>query len=227
MSRFRIALLTLKDQIKTFKTCFTSRAGFTLVELLIVMALIAFLLALSVPFVQSLRPEIALQNTLREVKSEVVSTLTYALAGKSFATVTGEDTLDPALPAAYGLHFSMDPEVDYFEYLEFSSDDYASEKPMDVIFQHAIEYPSSAVSLEGITLVDEKNQTTPLQEVYLMVAPPFGKVLFLDQEGLLVSNVFEVTDSQKQDLQLTFRYKDYDQDLRTFSVTTDKRINIF
>ena len=91
-------------------------AGFTLVELIIVMAIMSFLLALSAPMVEAARSDIAMNRTLRFVKTDMITAMGYALAGKSVAAQVSGDLKDRSqIPKTYALYFQT------------SDDDFAGE----------------------------------------------------------------------------------------------------
>lgn len=244
----RIALLTLQKKLilasnrhrikeTEIQTCLLKKrnppnAGFTLTELLIVMTLMAFLLAFSAPWVTSVRSEIAMQKTIRQIKSDFISTLTYALAGKSFGlSLNHQGFQNQKLPpSAYLLSFSLHEDNSSYSYLELSSLEDINES-LSPIFKIDHLYPTSEVFLKEISLFDAKKQTEiPVNSAYIFVLPPFGKVFLINGDDDLNQLQWDEISEKKSDYEritLTFQYKDKALDSQSISLTTNKLIDIF
>ena len=210
------------------------KAGFTLIEMLIVLALMSMLIVLSAPFVTSLRSDIAMQRTLKQVKTDMVSTLSYALAGKTFASLSADELMDPTLiPAAYSLYFETD--TDYgdqkpYKYFEIKADQEGLNQSMSRSYDFEHEYESPSVFLKGITLKKAGVEIATVDTAHIIILPPFGRILFVhDDEGLL-QNMMEENLYQNQDdfdeIQLHFQYKDDENTLTTLTMNKGKVINI-
>lgn len=209
------------------------QAGFTLIEMLVVMALMAMLIVLSAPFVASLRSDISMQSTLRQVKVDLVSTISYSLAGKSFAALSADDLMNHKLiPAAYSLYFATD--TDYgdqapYKYLELIADEEGLEKSMSLSYEYDHEYRSPSVYLKGITLKNTEGTTTT-DSAYIIILPPFGKILFVNDDENLLLNLTENDLYQNQhdfdEIQLSFQYKDDESSETIMTLNKSKVINI-
>lgn len=220
--------------MKQFLQSKGSKAGFTLVEMLIVLALMAMLIVLAAPFVTSLRSDIAMQRTLKQVKTDMVSALSYALAGKSFASLSADELMNPDLiPAAYSLYFETD--TDYgdqtpYRYLELTADRDGLNSTMALSYDQPNEYESPSVYLKEISLKKLGTTVTTTDSAHVIVLPPFGRLLFVnDDEGLLL-NIQEEDLYQNQhdfdEIELQFQYKDDEASLTTLSLDSGKVINI-
>lgn len=213
----------------------SAKAGFTLIEMLIVLALMAMLIVLSAPFVTSLRSDISMQRTLKQVKTDMVSALSYALAGKSFASLSADELINPDLiPAAYALYFETD--TDYgdqtpYRYLELTAVDEGLNSTMELSYDYANEYESPAVYLKGITLTNsETGASKATDSAYIIVIPPFGRLLFVDDDESYLQHVSETDFYQNQQdfdgIQLHLQYKDDEDSLTALTLNKAKVINI-
>ncbi len=208
--------------------------GFTFIEMLIVLALMAMLIALSAPFIASLRSDIAMQNTLRQVKTDLVSTMSYSMAGKSFASLSANDLMNPKLiPAAYALYFTKDD--DYgdqtpYQYLELTAEEEGLNKSMKNSYKNPHDYASPSVYLKKIVLKGESNEKT-VNSAYIIIMPPFGKILFVQEDENLLLHLVEDDLYQNQSdfdkIELYFQYKDDDATESVISFDKGKVINIY
>lgn len=203
--------------------------------MLVVMALMAMLIVMSAPFVASLRSDISMQSTLRQIKVDLVSTISYSLAGKSFAALSADDLMNPKLiPAAYSLYFATD--TDYgdqtpYKYLELTADEEGLEKSMSLSYEYDHEYRSPSVFLKGISLKNsETGSITTTDSAYIIILPPFGKLLFVnDDENLLLHlNEKDLYQNQRDfdEIELHFQYKDDESSETIMTLNKSKVINI-
>ncbi len=209
--------------------------GFTLIEMLIVLALMAMLIALSAPFVTSLRSDIAMQRTLRQVKTDMVSTIDYSLAGKSFAALSADDLMNPELiPAAYSLYFeTSDTYGDQapYKYLELSADEEGLSKSMSLSYEYEHEYEAPAVYLKEIVLKNSVNSgSTTTDSAHIIILPPFGKILFVNDDETLLLHPMEGDLYQNQndfdEIELHFQHKDDESSETILTLDKGKVINI-
>ncbi len=206
--------------------------GFTLIELLVVIGLMAIVLGLSVPFVTSLRSDVSLRKTLKQVETDVVSTLNYSLAGKSFAAISSGDLVESELiPAAYLLHFQVSEEGDQYPYIYFELADNGGgqENPMTITYQKNKDFPGSSVFLKQIELISRVDQVSEsVQSASILIQPPFGRVSFIElgTENLGTFTEQILYDDQKYDeIRLSFQYKDDEKNLSHFKFNTSKLLN--
>jgi len=220
-----------------FQNC---RAGFTLIEFLIVSGVMMFLLAMAAPFSTSIRSEISMKKTLRQVKTDIITTMGYSLAGKSIAALSEGDLMNTSLvPSHYALYFATD--TDYgdqkpYKYLEMTTEIItSSEQETKLVYQKEKEIPSSAIYLKSIRL--KKNESDPglaVNSAFMLFVPPFGKVVFFTgHNSLLTDASYEFNSlssiknaSDYRFIELDFQYKDEEQTLTTLSFGVDKMINI-
>ncbi len=205
--------------------------GFTFVELLVVMAIVMFLLGLSVPFVTSLRSEIAMRSTVGQVKTDLVTALGYSLSGKSMAALSARSMKDFSLiPGAYGLYFESS--TDYgashpYQYLEFGSG-----SPR-ILYNLKKDNSSPVVFLRHIRVkTSPSDPGRAVDRLTLLFFPPFGRVGFatdslpsipasysVDSLGGLVSDPTLVSAT------LEFQYKDDSSKNTILSFGKDKVIS--
>ncbi len=210
-------------------------SGFTLIEIFVVIGISAMLIALSAPFVTSLQSDISMQQTLRQVKVDLVSTLNYSLAGKSFAALSAKQLMNPELiPEAYALYFQVDPSYGAqtpYDYLEFTANSDSEQKSLKSSYQKQNDYPNSSVYLKSITLLNSRKQShLDLKNAFIFILPPFGKVIFLNEnlESLahLNSEKLEKNMDEYDQIKLTFQYKDDSKNAITLSFDKNKILNI-
>jgi len=213
----------------------SENAGFTLIEILIVMGIMAMLIVLSAPFVTTLRSQIAMQGVLRQVKVDLVSTMSYSLAGKSYAALSEDDLMNPELiPAAYLLYFQKDADFGgerIYKYLELTAEEALSEKPLKTSYEFDHELSSPGVFLQDISLLNRvTGASQQVDAAYIVIMPPFGKVLFINDDQSFLSRLdAEELYRDREDfdeIQLTFQYKDRDFEAGTLSFSKDKILNI-
>jgi len=208
--------------------------GFTFIELLIVMGIMAMLIVLSAPFVSSLSSDIDIQRSIRQVKVDLVSVISYSLAGKSFAALSADDQMNPDLiPAAYSLYFEVDNYGDQkpYKYLELTAEEEGLSKAMKLSYEMDHDYESSTVYLKEITLKNSNTGTSKsVNSAYIMVLPPFGKLLFVDENKNFLSHLNEDDFYQNQrefdEINLLFQYKDDEITETILSLNSSKIINI-
>ncbi len=214
-------------------------SGFTFVELIIVSALMMVLLGLSVPFVTSLRSELSMSGTLRQVKTDVVTTMGYALAGKSIAALTSGDLNNPELiPSHYALFFQADDDYGNptpYSYVECTTEILnRNQYNTKSIYSIEKDMPSETVILKDIRLkMNESDSGQSVDSAFIFFSSPFAKVNLFNGHKSLVSDsnytfnsieTFKNTDFNYIDL--VFQFKD-DKDTRTImTFGVDKVINI-
>lgn len=214
--------------------------GFTFAELMIVSVIMMVLLGLSAPFVSSLRSEVALTSAIRQVKTDVITTMGYSMAGKSIAALSAGRLNDPTLiPGYYGLHFTSSSDYGSSEpyiYLELSTQ-LNSQNILVAknIYQIEKEITSPVVYLKDIRI--KKNASEAGQSVgsvLILFSPPFGKVVFLlgqdtvvERPGATISNLSEFTsNNDNRYIELEFQYKEDPINSTVLTFGTDKVINI-
>ena len=209
--------------------------GFTMVELLIVAVLAMVLLALSAPFVSALSAELAMLRTLRQVRTDLVTGLSYAMAGKSIAALSQNDLTNPELiPGYYGLHFQRDE--DYgdphpYSYVEFSAQvQEQNSQEAKPLYALAKDLPSTAVFLQEIRLrQDAEDEGKALEQILVLFAPPFGKVAF--SPSVTPESAFDPMEVFRQSgegqvLELIFQHKDDEISRTTLRFGADKILQI-
>lgn len=212
------------------------QAGFTLVELIIVMAIMSFLLALSAPMVEAARSDISMNRTLRFVKTDLITGMGYALAGKSIGAFSANDLSDiHQIPETYALYFqkssdSTDPKYYYVELVPVEG----KSGEVSVNYQVEKEWPSSAVALTDIRLTD--GGTDPgrsVEQALIFFTSPFGKINFIADPGQLfvpggTMNLAEAfkNESDTKQIELDFQFQDNELSESTLTLNTDKTISI-
>jgi len=179
--------------------------GFTMVELLITLSLAAMLIGLAAPFVSTLRVDIAMQKTLKNIKFELVSALNYSLAGKSFATLDKKDLEKVSfIPQVYGFYLQKGEygHQPNYRYLEFKVEN----AELSIIYQKEHPLPSSEVFLSQIRLVDGEG-VKPVDGVLILIKPPYGTIEFLELESLDQTVPFS-SQATYEEIHLSFQYKE-------------------
>lgn len=211
-------------------------AGFTLVELIIVLAIMSFLIALSAPMVEAARSDISMNRTLRYVKTDLITGMGYALAGKSIAALSSGNLMDTKqIPESYALYFTTSPD-DFagpeYQYLELVPDGDTGHVRLN--YQVNKEWPSPAVALRAIRLLNEDGSTaeTP-KEALIFFTSPFGRINIISDPGQLLSEggTLDLTEafsaqSHIKKIELEFQFRDNEIGRSTLSLSTDKTINI-
>jgi prepilin-type N-terminal cleavage/methylation domain-containing protein len=214
--------------------------GFSMVELLIVMTLMAFVLAMAAPFASSIRSDIAMRKTIRQIKTDLVTNIGYSLAGKSIKALTEGDLMNPDLiPSHYALYFKKDDDFGDptpYKYVELRSEiESSTTQRAKVIYQVDKEMPSPVVYISDIRLkTSESGGGNSVDSAYIFFTPPFGKVVFSDNYNSLVENSsssFDPIAAFKESvdikgIELDFKYKDDEDSIMTLSFGADKIINI-
>ncbi|MFH0837975.1 MAG: type II secretion system protein [Patescibacteria group bacterium] len=213
-----------------------ANAGFTLVELIIVMAIMGLLLAMSAPFVSATRSDISMSRTIRVIKTDLMTNLGYALAGKSIGALSADALLDPEqIPSHYALYFQkMD---DYgggvpYSYLEFHP--LEDGKNVKVSYMIEKEWPSSDVYLKEIRLSkDDGSAGKTVDSGLIFFTAPFGKINFVSgikslAEGdmLNLKEAF-LSEADYKEIELVLQYKNEELSETTLSFSVDKYINVF
>jgi prepilin-type N-terminal cleavage/methylation domain-containing protein len=212
-------------------------AGFTLVELIIVLAIMSFLIALSAPMVEAARSDISMNRTLRYVKTDLITGMGYALAGKSIGALSSGDLMDTKqIPESYALYFQTSPD-DFagpeYKYLELvpDGDDFGRVR---VNYQIEKEWPSPAVALREIRLLNDDGSVaaTP-KESLIFFTSPFGRINIISNPGALLSDNGTLdldeafnAESHVKKIELEFQFRDNEIGRSTLSLSTDKTINI-
>jgi len=206
-----------------------------MVELLIVAALMMFLMAMAAPFASSIRSDIAMRKVTKHTKSEILSTLAYALSSKSFAALTQDDLTNPDLiPSHYALYFESDE--DYgdqspYRYIELRSG--VADDRMQFIYDIEKEIASPAVYLKEIRIKENDGDGgATVNSAFIFFTPPFGKVSFVTGRDDIISGsltnintIFEESIDNKI-IELDFQYKDEEQTLTTLRFGADKILNV-
>lgn len=226
-------------ELKTSSAKKSRLKGFTFVELILVSALMMLLLGLSVPFVTSLRSELAMKETLRQVKTDVITGMGYALAGKSIAALSSGDlTNSNLIPSHYALFFEKDntygDPAPYY-YVELSTELVnRNQYNTKTIYSIAKEMPSEVVFLKDIRL--KKTETdigVSVTSSTIFFSAPFANVNFIAGQPAIVENpgyTFNSLDVFSNDdyrfIDLVFQFKDESETQTTLTFGVDKVINI-
>ena len=211
-----------------------NRKGFTLIEILIVLTLSAFLFALSAPFSQKVQARMNLERTLKELQTDIQTTLNHTVSGKSIAILSIDEEENSPLPAYYGLYFEVDKtfgEPKGYVYTEFGSQenkDHSFEQLTTLITQQKA-LTNDSVFLKEIRIKNQQNSRA-VKNVWLFFLSPFGKTYILEgSEELLnpsntrvnVETLLKENESNEI-LEMDFQYKDDPKSLVTLSFGTDK-----
>jgi len=216
-----------------------SAKGFTFVELILVSALMMLLLGLSVPFVTSLRSEVAMQGTLKQIKTDIVSAMGYSLAGKSIAALSSGDISNPNLiPSHYAIYFHKDDDYGAptpYNYTECSTDIISNDTYLTkTIYSIKKDMPSESIFLKDIRLrVSEVDSGNSVDSAYIFFSAPLAKVNIISGYNALVSNLSysfnsldAFTNSDFKYIDLIFQFKDEENSITTLTFGIDKIINI-
>lgn len=214
--------------------------GFTFVELLIVAAIMMVLMGLSTPFIVSLHADIALRRTVRQVKTDLLTNMTYAMSGKSIAGLSARMPNNVNLiPGYYVLHFRR--AGDYgtdnpYYYLELSSTIGSSGNEVATpIYQLAKEMPSPAVYLKEIRLkTNGADSGASLDSASIFFTSPLGKVSLVTGANGMIDNAAYALDpiaafrlgNATKTIELVFQYKNEPDRTVTLSFGTEKIINV-
>ncbi len=212
-----------------------------MIELLVVMTLMAFVLAMAVPFVESIRSDIAMRKTIRQVKTDLVTNIGYSLAGKSIAALVQGDLMNPSLiPSHYALYLKKDDESGNptpYRYVELRSEiESGGSQRIKVLYQIEKEMPSPAVYISDIRLRKSQSDSgSSVDSAYMFFTPPFGKISFVSGYDSLIENNTASFDPivvlggarDIQKIEIDFKYKDDEDSITTLSFGADKIINIY
>jgi four helix bundle protein len=216
-----------------------SVAGFTFVELIVVMSLMAALLALSAPMINSLRSEVAMRQTVHQAKTEIITGVGYAMAGKSIAALSDGNLKNADLiPSHYGLAFTAGMNAageTPYRYVEFAvlKNSFSSRLATE-IYSIEKEWPSYSIFLKEIRLKnDPSEEGISVPRLLVLFTPPFSTIAFVQNnetpEGTLMSfDPAAALDAAKNYklAELTFKHKDNANSLSTLRISTDKNLEI-
>jgi len=212
--------------------------GFTFIELIIVSTLAMVLLGLSAPFVTALRSELAMKESLSQVKTDIITTMGYALAGKSIGALASGDLEDISLiPSHYALYFQTDNDygdIRPYYYTEFATDINKNQYDTKLTYSVAKDMPSETVFLRDIRL--KKNEADAGQSVdaaFIFFSAPFAKVnLLSSHKNLILSpdysfdSLNDFMDSDFNYMDLVFQFKDDEKSQVILTFGVDKVLNI-
>lgn len=208
-----------------------AKRGFTFIELIVVMTIMSGLLALSAPMLNTLRSQVAMGQTVRQAKTEVLSGIRSALAGKSVAALSNDKLEDASLiPGLYGLALTAgigDQGESTYRYIEFAAPE---EGVAAEIYSIGKEWPSPSVYLKEIHLKkDPSDPGRSAQQLLILFAPPFATMSF--SENLTAPTSIDpktMADAAKDFpfAELTFGHKDDSSRLSTLLIGTDKTLMI-
>ncbi|MBU1682788.1 hypothetical protein KJ742_02485 [Patescibacteria group bacterium] len=211
-----------------------------MIELLIVAGLMMFLMVMAAPFTTSIRSDISMRRTLHQIKTDLVTNMGYALAGKSIAALSAGDLMNPDfIPSHYALHFKTDSDFgdpEPYYYMEMTTEVIDSDtQDAKTLYQTEKEMPSPVVYLKDIRLkTDESDPGTSVNSAFMFFTPPFGKITFVSGYDSLLTDEnysFNPIDAfedayEDQIIELDFQFKDDETSVTTLSFGTDKVINI-
>jgi hypothetical protein len=211
-----------------------------MVELLVVAVIMLGLLTMSAPLVTALRSEIALARTNRQVKSDIITGLGYAVSGKSVAALSAGDMMNPGLiPSQYALFFKSAPDYgadNSYYYIEAATSIGATgERQTKQIYQTAKELPSPGIYLKSIRIkrgADDAGQTVASATIFF--SPPFARITLVPGMERLVNDTAYSFDehtvfnesAQNKIIELTYQFKDEEPHTTSLSFNTDKIINV-
>lgn len=200
------------------------------------MAIVAMLLGMTVPFVASLRADISMQQVLRQVKVDLISTLNYSLAGKSFGAISKNQLQSTDLiPEAYGLYFQVGEDKEGqrpYSYFEMTAKNSSDVNQFKINYQNTKDYSNSTIYLKSIFLENSKDKSAiEVKNASILIIPPFGKVFFssqkLDQGIDLNFQDTEKNDESYDLIKLIFQYKEDEKNLGTLSFDRNKILTLF
>jgi len=211
-----------------------------MIEILVVAGIMMFLMVMAAPFTTSIRSDISMRRTLHQIKTDLITNMGYALAGKSIAALSAGDLTNPDLiPSHYALYFKTntdfgDPEPYY--YMEMTTEIISSDtQDTKSLYQIEKEMPSPVVYLKDIRLkTNESDPGISINSAFMFFTPPFGKITFVSgYDSLVVDENYSFNsidafedDYDNQIIELDFQFKDDETSVTTLSFGTDKVINI-
>ena len=213
--------------------------GFTFVELIIVCAIGMVLLGLSAPFITALRSDLSMKESLSQVKTDIVTTMGYALAGKSVGALASGDLEDVSLiPSHYAIYFQTDGDygdISPYYYTEFSTDIInKDEYNTKLTYSIPKDMPSETVYLKDIRLKKEVSDAgQSVASAFIFFSAPFAKVHLLSAQknlglnpGYSFNSVEEFKNSDFKYIDLVFQFKDDEKSQTILTFGVDKVINI-
>lgn len=208
-------------------------------ELIIVCAIAMILLGLSAPFVSALRGELEMKETLSKVKTDIITTMGYALAGKSIGAMASGNLADASLiPSHYALLFNTDSDygnVSPYFYTEFTTKIInKDENSTKLTYSIAKEMPSATIFIKDILL--RKTETDAGQSVeaaFIFFSAPFAKVNLISSkkivdldQGYSFDSLSAFKASEYKYVDLGFQFKDDEKSQTVLTFGLDKVINI-
>lgn len=214
--------------------------GFTFVELLIVSTLALFLLAFSTPFIISLRGDVHMSQRLKQIKSDLVQTMSYSVAGKSIAALISSSGPSPDLvPSSYGLFFVKDSATSAplnYHYLELKTEWLSkANQPTKSLLKIDKEPSNSTVFIRGIRLIDDLNVAQSVDSALILFQSPFGKTSFFNGASIIslasdpnyVFNLVDLINSgQYQRIEIDLQFKDSLTKVHTITFDQNKVVNV-
>lgn len=213
-----------------------------MIEILVTLTVIAVLLGMFSPFASSIRADVSMSSALNQVKSDLLATMSYSLAGKSLASLSSASGPSPDLmPSHYLLLFDRDQNVDYpvdYRYIETKTDRVSSSYQPSFSIYEILKPPTNPnVFLREIRLIDSSDSVTTVDSVAVLFTPPFGKVTLLDGvsfqalKGSTTSSfdsavVFKSTNPYER-VELDYQFKNDPRTLTTLSFSRDKTFQVF
>lgn len=208
-----------------------------MVELLIVAAIMSILIAMAVPFTTSLRAELGIKKSMKQIKVDLTTNLGYAMSGKSISALSsGQVNELSKLPSHYALQLkSIDTYGDYnpYIYTEYNTQPgYAGNLSSEVIYALEKEIPSPVVYIKAIRLKNASGGTVSTSGVQVITMPPLGQVAFVPSSTWLTEgtslNLEQLiyNNRQYEAVEIDLQYKDEAHTLTTLVFTKNKVINI-
>jgi len=188
--------------------------------------------------VEAARSDISMNRTLRYVKTDLITGMGYALAGKSIGALSSGNLRDRSqIPESYALYFQTSSDdfagedYEYLELVPLALDDDSG--VVSVNYSVKKEWPSPAVALREIRLLNDDGSVaaTP-KEALIFFTSPFGRINIISDPGALLDNgtlnlaeAFNA-ESHVKKIELEFQFRDNEIGRSTLSLSTDKTINI-
>ena len=213
--------------------------GFTFVEILIVSALIMVLLGLSAPLVTSLRSVIAIKGTVNQLKTDIITTMGNALAGKSVGALASHNLEDISMiPSHYALVFQADH--DYGNVSPYFYNEYTTEIMNNDQYETKLSYsiskdmPSESVFLTDIRLKNNESDIgQSVDDAFIFFSAPFAKVNLISGHNNIISELGssfnsanDFKDSDFKYIDLVFQFKDDENSRTILTFGVNKVINI-
>ncbi len=208
--------------------------GFTFVELLIVSTLMMFMLAMAAPFTTAMQSEISMKKTVQQIKTNVITTMGYSLAGKSLTNASNNDLMDASLiPSRYALYFQKNDtwgDQYPYRYLEMTTEVKTDgSQNTKVSYNHEKELPTSTVYISDIRLIQNDGNEVSVNSSFIIFTPPFSKINFFPNQDPATFNKDirqVIKDNDKYDsIEIDLMYKDELISLTTLKFGKDKILN--